>query len=322
LLAARSNPQVAQGAMAAITAGNIQTQLNYTRDFEREADRVGFQTLERSGFDVHAMAAFFERLQKFGRLYENNAPAYLRTHPITSERIADIQNRVQEAPFRQTPDSVEFQLARAKIRADQGLPREALAVFEDQISARRFASEAGALYGLASALGRSREFKRAESTVADLRRLVGPHPMVELLGARIKAGAGDVKGARDLIAAAVTLNPNYRPLRYAQVDYLQLLAQHTEALSMLGELIKTYPRDATLFDLQAKSYAATGKRLLQHQSLAESYLLQGATGAAIDQLQLAQKSGDGDFYQLSSVEARLRQLRVLQAEEKKRESGR
>ena len=322
ILAARSNPQVATGAITAITAGNIQSQLNYGRDFEREADRVGFQTLERSGFDVHAMATFFDRLQKFGRLYENNAPAYLRTHPITSERIADIQNRVRDAPYRQTPDSLEFQLARAKIRADQGSPRDALTVFEDQISAHRFASEAGALYGLATARARAGEFNRAEAAVADLRRLVGLHPMVELLAARIRAGAGDMKGARDLVAAAATLHPNYRPLRYAQIDYLQKLGQHTEAIGMLGELVKNYPHDARLYELQAKSYAATGRRLLQHQALAESYFLQGALVAAIDQLQLAQKSGDGDFFQLSSVEARLRQLRVLQLEEKKREGGR
>jgi predicted Zn-dependent protease len=322
VLAARTNPQVAQGAMAAITAGNIQSQLNYTRDFEREADRVGYQTLERSGLDVHAMAKFFERLQKFGRLYENNAPAYLRTHPLTSERIADIQNRAQDAPYRQTPDSMEFQLARAKIKAEQGSPRDALALFEDQISARRFASEAGSRYGLASALARSREFARAEISVADLRSLVGPHPMVELLAARIKAGAGDVKGARDMVTTAVAHYPNYRPLRYAQVVYLQTLGQHSEAVLNLAELIKTYPRDARLFDLQAKSYAATGNRLLQHQALAEAYLLQGTLTGAIEQLQLAQKSGDGDFYQLSSVEARLRQLRVLQMEEKKREGRR
>lgn len=322
LLAARSNPQVLQGAMAAVTAGNIQSQLNYSRDFEREADRVGYQTLERSGFDVHAMSMFFERLQKFGRLYENNAPAYLRTHPITSERIADIQNRTQDAPYRQTPDSIEFQLARGKIRAEQGTPGDALALFEDQISAQRFASESGAIYGLALALGRAREFKRAEAVVAELRAKIGSHPMVELLAARIKAAAGDVRGARELIAAAVKLHPNYRPLQYAQVGYFQVLGLHTEAVAAIGELLKIYPRDARLFDLQAKSHAATGRRLLQHQSLAESYFLQGALGAAIDQLQLAQKSGDGDFYQLSSVEARLRQLRVLQAEEKKRERPR
>jgi predicted Zn-dependent protease len=146
--------------------------------------------------------------------------------------------------------------------------------------------------------------------------------MVELLAARIKAGAGDVKGARDLVAAAVTHHPNYRPLKYAQVEYLQMLGQHPEAIVNLDELIKTYPRDARLFDLQAKSYAAMGKRLLQHQALAEFYLLQGALTPAIEQLQLAQKSGDGDFYQLSSVEARLRQLRALRVEEKKKEGGR
>ena len=322
ILAARANPQLAQGAMAAISAGNIQSQINYTRDFEREADRVGFQTLERSGFDIHAMAAFFDRLQKFGRLYENNAPAYLRTHPLTSERIADIQNREQGAPYRQRPDSVEFQLSRAKIKADQGSPRDALAVFEDQINARRFSSEAGARYGLAAALARSREFARAERALADLRSLVGANPMVELLAARIKSGSGDLGGALGLVTAAVTQHPNYRPLRYAQVDYLQALSQHREAIASVAELLKTYPRDARLFDFQAKSYAATGRRLLQHQSLAESYVLQGALIAAIDQLQLAQKSGDGDFYQLSSVEARLRQLRILQMEEKKREGGR
>src|SRR3990172_9659462 len=208
VLAARSNPQVAQGAMAAITAGNIQSQLNYTRDFEREADRVGYQTLDRSGFDVHAMPKFFERLQKFGRLYENNAPAYLRTHPITSERIADMENRAQDAPYRQTPDSMEFQLPKGKIKTDQGSPRYALAVFEDQIKARRFASEAGARYCLAATLARSREFARAEVAVAELRNLVGSHPMVELLAARLKAGSGDVKGARDLVAAAATHHPN------------------------------------------------------------------------------------------------------------------
>ena len=322
VLAARANPQAAQGAMAAITAGNIQNQLDYSRDFEREADRIGFRTLDRSGFDVHAMATFFERLQKVGRLYDNNAPAYLRTHPVTSERIADMQNRAQTAAYRQKPDSLEFQLARAKIRAAQGSTHEALSVFEDQISSRRFASEAGARYGLAAALLRSRAYTRAEGAVAVLRSLVGSHPMVELLAARIKSGAGDVKGALNIVTSAIARHPDYRPLRYAQVDHMQTLGEHREAVANVAELIKTYPRDARLFDSQAKSYAAMGKSLLQHQALAEAYVLRGTLAPAIEQLQLAQKSGDGDFYQLSSIEARLRQLRVLQIEEKKRAAER
>lgn len=117
VLAARSNPQVSQAAMATAQAASVQTQLDFTREHEREADRVGLQILSKAGFDTRAMPAFFERLQRASRLYENNAPTYLRTHPLTSERIADIDNRVAEMPYKQVRDSLDFQLLRAKLHA-------------------------------------------------------------------------------------------------------------------------------------------------------------------------------------------------------------
>ena len=141
--------------------------------------------------------------------------------------------------------------------------------------------------------------------------------LVELLAARIRAGSGDLKGALDLVAAALLRHPTYRPLRYAYLGYLQALGRHQEAIETLIELGKLYPRDPQLWNLRAKSYAALGKRLLQHQALAEVYFLQGTLRGAVEQLQLAQRSGDGDFYQLSSVEARLREFRNLLAEEAK-----
>ena len=93
------------------------------------------------------------------------------------------------------------------------------------------------------------------------------------------------------------------------------MGQHQRALQLLTDLVRNTPRNARLYRLQAQSYAASGRRLLQHQALAEVYYLQGTLSAAIEQLQLAQKSSDGDFYQLSAVDARLRELRRLQAEE-------
>jgi predicted Zn-dependent protease len=257
-------------------------------------------------------------MQKANRLYENSAPAYLRTHPLTSERIADMQNRAQTAAYKQTPDSIEFHLARAKLRAEQGLPRDAVAYFDDLVRQHRYASEAGARYGLASALATTRDFPRAGNEIETLRKLIGAHPMVELLAARIRSGAGDPSGAREVLRAALARVPNYKPLHYAYVEALQTSGQNQAATERLAELMKIYPRDVRLYGLQAKSYAALGKRLLQHQALAEVYVLQGTLPAAIEQLQLAQKSGDGDFYQLSSIEARLRDLRALQADEAKR----
>jgi predicted Zn-dependent protease len=317
LLAARSRPDVTQAVIAGTAAANAQSQLNYTREFEREADRVGFQYLQQAGFDVSAMGTFFGRMQKATRLYENNAPSYLRTHPLTSERIADMQNRAQDAVYKQAPDSVEFYLARAKVVAGQGQPREAVAHFNEVVSEHRYADEAAAHYGLAAALARTQDFPRATSEVEATRKLIGPHPMVELLAARIRVAQGKPADARDIIRQALARTPNYKPLHYAYVETLQGMGQHQAALAWLADLVKSYPRDARLYNLQAKSYAASGKRLLHHQALAENYYLQGTLPAAIEQLQLAQRSGDGDFYQLSAVEARLRDLRNQQAEEKR-----
>ena len=310
------NSQLGSAAVVMGQAGAITAQIGFTREFEREADRSGFQTLEKSGFDVHAMPAFFERLQRAGRLYENNAPAYLRTHPVTSERIADAQNRIQGLPYRQTPDSLDFQLLRVKLRAEQGTPQEALSQFEGELRARKFGSEIAAHFGLATALLRAKAPARAEAELVPLMKATS-HPMFDGLSARIKQAKGDAKGAAEGLKLALTRNPNYRALVYAYIEALQQLGQNREAVSALDEQIKKYPRDAHLYALQAKAYAALGKRLQQHQAQADVYVLQGSLPAAIEQLQLAQKSGDGDFYQLSSVEARLHDLRAQLVQEMK-----
>ena len=78
---------------------------------------VGYQLLDGAGFDTAGMPGFFERLQKATRLYENNAPTYLRTHPLTTERIADMQDRVESLPSRLIPDGLDYRLVRAKLRA-------------------------------------------------------------------------------------------------------------------------------------------------------------------------------------------------------------
>src|SRR5205085_438326 len=109
VLASRAGSDLGIAAASAAQAGAMQNMLNFTRDHEREADRVGLQTLEAAGFDVRAMPVFFERLQRATRIYEGGAPTYLRTHPVTHERIADIQNRIERLPFRQVPDTIHFQ---------------------------------------------------------------------------------------------------------------------------------------------------------------------------------------------------------------------
>jgi len=119
LLASRSNPNVASAAIASTQAFSIQSQLNYSRDYEREADRLGYEMLTRADYDPRGMSGFFNRLQRANRFYDTSAPAYLRTHPLTTDRIADMEARSQAAPYQQMEDSLDFQLVRARLRAQE-----------------------------------------------------------------------------------------------------------------------------------------------------------------------------------------------------------
>src|SRR5467141_2343250 len=311
ILFGRSRPDLASGAIAAAQGGAVQAQLSYSRDFEREADRVGLQALNAAGFDARAMAAFFEKMQRSARVSDDGSiPGYLRTHPVTTERIADAQNRAASMPYRQHLDSQEFQLVRAKLRADAGEARDAVEHFDSSIREKRYASEAAAHYGLASALLRTRRARDADAEVERLRAAGGSDPMIETLAARVKQALGEPAAAAALLAAARARHPYSNPVLYAYAAALQDTGRNAEALALLAEPLRLHPRDYRLYALQSKTYAALGKRLLQHQAQAEFYALQGSLPAAIEQLQLARSAGDGDFYQLSVVDARLKDLRA------------
>lgn len=123
ILAARAGGNSGGHAAAAVAMGSqaamIQSQLNYSRGAEREADRVGLQTLYNAGFDPKGMESFFERLHSSNRFYESAAPAYLSTHPLTVERMADMENRTRVMPPRIHRDSLDFKLIQARLEVLQ-----------------------------------------------------------------------------------------------------------------------------------------------------------------------------------------------------------
>ncbi len=136
LLLALGSPQLGQGALVSTEAGLMQRNLSFSRENEQEADRVGMQILDKSGFDTRAMPTFFETLLKNER-FDGDAPSFLRTHPLSTERITDMRNRAEQTPYRQVPDSIEFSLVRAKLRAIQGTPNDTVRYFEDSLGEKK-----------------------------------------------------------------------------------------------------------------------------------------------------------------------------------------
>lgn len=317
LLAARSSSQVAGAAIATSQAGAISAQLAFSRDFERESDRLGFEILRRAGFDVRGMSLFFERLQKAVRLYENNATAYLRTHPLSSERLTDMQNREQSVAYRQYVDSPDFQLVRAKLRAMQGTPREAVKDFDELVREKKYASEASVHFGLAYALFRSRDWAGAEQEILLARKLKVSSAILERMLAEIKIAQGNADAGLALYREAMQRYPFHQGLLYGYASALIGARRFDDALRFVETQLQSYPQDIRLHKMRAESFAGQGRRAQQHQALAESFSLQGQTAAAIEQLQLAQRAGDANFYEMSVIDTRLREMKRRQLDELK-----
>lgn len=317
LLMARSNPQLATGALTTVSAASVQNQLDYTREHEREADRIGLQILDSGGFDVRAMPNFFTTLQRGSRFAEGSAPSFLRTHPLNTERIADVSNRVEQMQYRQVADSVEFQYVRAKLRATYGMAQTAVDVFEQNIREHRYTNEAAEHYGLAVALLRKNAFTQLEKELIWLKKNAPPHAMIENLSARLEVARNNPQQAAKQYVVALQRYPDNRALIYGYAEHFLAIKQPDKAIQLVLEKQSLYPEDAYLYDLLAKAYTLQNKALLSHQAQSEAYYRKYDLARSVEQMDLAVKANDGDFYQKSIVEARLKQLRQMMGDEKK-----
>jgi len=313
-----SGGQMASAAVAGAQGLGIQMQIDYTRQVEQEADRLGFQRLDAAGFDVTAMATFMERLQRASRFVEGNAPSYLRDHPVTYERIAEAQARAQGKPFRQVKDSLDFNMVRALVKSYQGTTKEAILFFEDALAEKRYNDPIAARYGLIASLLRAQDFKRAQAELLILEKDAPPHPMIEGMAGQVLMQSGQLSAAIARYQAALTRYPNKQQLIYDYPEALLKDKQPAKAATFLSEQLLRYPNDGPLHLLAAKAYAALGKQTLAHQHQAEYYAWLGNLPGAVTQFELAVKAGDGDFYQASVAESRLREVRQELLDQKKR----
>ncbi len=318
IMAARSNPDVAMGAAMAGQAAAIQTKLNYSRDFEREADRIGVQLLERAGFDPRAMPIFFNRMLKFGSLYENNAPAYLRTHPLTTERIAAIEDRIEGRSFKFVEDSIEFQLVRAKLRVASATPRDAITDFESRLKDATPREILVIRYGLVRAYLAegddalaTKQMKLLEKTVSGLKIA---SPMLDTLSAELQLRHRNTAGAIATLKASRAHYPQDPAVNYLLVDALLTAGRGNDALEVTTDYLLAFSSDPQMHALQAKTYAQLGRRAQHHRAQAESYVLLGQLPLALQQLEIGEKANDGNFYEHSQIEARLRELKLRMLE--------
>jgi predicted Zn-dependent protease len=321
VLAAKSGKgDAAQGAILGSQAAMAQNYLNFSRDNEREADRIGFQYLSRAQFDPAAMGTFMERLQRSTSLNDTGlVPGYLRTHPVTVERIADARDRASRGEFKLARESVDFHYVRALLRSYVGDAPAAVKFFESALEERKFSSEAATRYGLAAALLRERDFERAKRELLALETAHIRHPMITAMFGQILIQNEEIAKAVPFFERAVAEYPDHWQLRYDLPEVLLRAKEPKRALASLEKSLAQRPDDEQLLDLAARACADAGMKMKQHRFLGELYARQTNLRGALDQFELASKAGDGDYYEASYVEARVREMkREIQLASKER----
>ena len=302
------SPDLGQAAAAATIGSAVQTTLNFSREAEQEADRVGLQMLGRAGYDPRAMPAFLAKLQSAQR-YARKAPEYLSTHPLTTSRIADLQARSEQSPRLGHEDSLRHPLVKAKLEVlSRDDARAALEFFEDSLEHGEYENVSAAGYGLGLALARTGAHDEA-GKVFDA--LVERHPeelSIRIAAARNEFEAGRVSKSMGLYEEAHERHPGSRALAIAFAEALVRSRRSDEALTLIDTFMRSREADHRLHRLAAEAYAQRGETTRSRFSLAEHYYLIGQLDAAIYQLQLAAQDRDAGYYLLSRVEARLEEL--------------
>jgi predicted Zn-dependent protease len=223
IIAGSANPDIIIAALSLGQAASYQRAVNYTRAHELEADRLGIRTMASSGYDPDGMATFFSRLEQQSRLYGNQLPDILKTHPVNTVRVSEARARATNMGPRQHKDSLDYQLMQARARALTIQPREAVDHFAGEIDAGR-ASVANR-YGLAVALslqGRSDE-------------------------------------AVDALAPALSVYPRQVNLNMLQAKLLLAQGRTEQALSAYNKLVSVYPRYAPAVLDQAAALIAADR---------------------------------------------------------------
>jgi predicted Zn-dependent protease len=318
-------------ANAAITGGQalaMQGQLNFSRDMEREADRLGFSVLRGAGYDPAGMAAMFEMLENASRFYDTTSYPYLRSHPLTNERIGEARSRMGGQSLPKPAPTLECLLIQARARVLMDTRAEALIRLQDRDSVvkapaaqTQWAERVAAGYEGALASSLMRDHARAQSAMQAVQELIKHSPksepegrrMVLLLDSELQLRAGNTGSAE---AALGTFNDGSRPVLMQRAAVAAQpeasVALLDSSLDALQSWVSSYPGDALGWLSMVKLWARKGWPLRAARAEAEARYAQGDLTGAVDRLRAAQTlermHRGKDPIEASVIDARARTL--------------
>jgi predicted Zn-dependent protease len=260
-------------------------------------------------------------MSRANRVYATQVPEYLMTHPVTDSRTADSLGRADQFAYRQSVDSLRYQLARANLmqrRIDQ--PEDAVRELTLMLEDGRYRSEAATRYGIALAQLRAKRFDEAGES---LDYLLKRHPdSLEIIISRadVDRTRGNYREALRRLHDSLQAHPSSYAVNLAYAETALAASQPKLALNALRRFLDYRDDEPRIYRLLSRAAGDLGQQALGHEYLAEHYYLQGQTKLAALQIETALKQPKLDFFDASRLEARLAALNAELDEEDQRSS--
>ncbi len=313
---------VIAGGVAGAQSLAIQQQINFTRENEYEADRVGIGLLADSGFDPYGMPNFFGTLARLTGTLGYQAPEFLRTHPVTTNRIAETRSRAAKLPVGEMHDSTGYSLTRARLRLlGSTTPEKALLHFRANLEKPDDAGHLGDKYGVALALAELGRYEESKQAFAAL--MSANEGIIHFRSgyAAAQAATGDHQGALATLKEAARLFPRNVPLTIRYAEELMQNNRSKEAHRILLDLYNQVPPTPEQVRQIALAASAAGDTADAHYYMAEYHLLTGNLVMASDQLVLALGIPGLDSVQKARFRSRLAQVQGFMPKQNGKRGG-
>jgi predicted Zn-dependent protease len=331
ILAASKDPGAAQATIVGGQAAAVQSQLNYSRDMEREADRIGYGVQTQAGFAPQGFVSMFEKLQQSSRLNDSGGFPYLRSHPLTTERIADMQSRVGQADpasarALSTPEHAMV-AARARVMSNpavDALRNWAVEVQPANLAKLSAPAQVGNLYGASLAALKLRDFALAQATLVRLQERTAANAaasrLTRLLALEMALAQGQLSSAAKLASTVAASGDNSRAALLLRAQTDTLTGQGEAAAQALQTWLADHPHDALAWQTLAAANAAIGRPVAAVRAEAEVNVAQLDYAAAMVRFKAAQElarksTQKAEHIDASIVDTRARQMESLLREQ-------
>ena len=311
LLIATNNADAGIAGIIGSQAASAQSQLAYSRDWEREADRTGMKTLVNSGLDPHAMPSMFQQMLAANR-YNERPPEFLLTHPITDTRVSDAANRAQAFEIKKRTKSFNFLILQQRAQIRYSIPNADQITFFDKLL-RRTSNELekdSYRYSLAWINHQARHYQKSLKLLNSISQANSDQPAVAML----KAESLDQLQQGD--AAIKTLQKTYqlRPDSYpTAISLAKMLSKHGQAELAISDIQRWSERrgtDPIIWNQLADTANKAKNLLLAYRAKSEYFFLNGQKNKALRQLKFAIETAEKErnFQQQARLKQRLIQM--------------